>query len=276
VRPEQTADQPGIHVHAASSQQHSDAETIIGSADGQVRTTATAGVVDEVVAAHAEAIIGDLTAGPLRISGLRTSATLTRRADGTIKRDSGLTVASASTAGVPISIGAGGITVASTSIPIPGAGSLRDLLKGSGIDVHVLAGESTDTSVMSPVLVITTPFVSLLNNPGTATYVIGRATALLDVVTSPAPPTAIAPAAPTAGSGTSTPTVTPFVPAVVSTVSPSLASSPIPVPGATGSIASVRGTPIEWKLRNIYLAFVIAALVLTAGNAALRHLGVRS
>jgi hypothetical protein len=38
----------------------------------------------------------------------------------------------------------------------------------------------------------------------------------------------------------------------------------------------MRGTPIEWQLRNIYLAFVIAALALTAGNAALRHLGVRS
>jgi hypothetical protein len=277
VRPEQAADLPGIHVHAASSQQHSDAETVIGSADGQVKTTATAGVVDDEVAAHAEAIIGDLNAGPLRISGLRSAATLTRRSDGTIKRDSGLTVASASISGVPVSIGANGITVTNTAIPIPGAGSFRDLLIGSGIHVHVLAGESTDTSVMSPALVITTPFTSLTDKPGTATYVIGRAAALLDLVTPPPPPrpTAIASAAPAAGSDTSTPIVTPFAPAAGSTVSPSLGSNAGPVP-ATGSIANMRGTPIEWQLRNIYLAFVIAALALTAGNAALRHLGVRS
>jgi hypothetical protein len=298
VHPEQTADLPGIHLHAASSQQRSEAETVIGSADGQVRTTATAGVVDDEVAAHAQAIISDLNTGPLRISGLRSAATLTRHADGTITRDRVLTVASASISGIPISIGADGITVANTAIPIPGAGSLHDLLRGSGIDVHVLAGESTDTSVMSPALVITTPFTSLTDKPGKATYVIGRAAALLDVVTprspsdrrrappgapSSAPPTAIVPAEPTAGSVTSTPIVTPFAPAEGSTVSPTLGRDPSPVPTAPGSIArepgrspSLLGTPIAWQLRNIYLAFVIAALVLTAGNAALRHLGVRS
>jgi hypothetical protein len=275
LQPDQTADVPGVHLHAASSQQHSDAEAVVGGADGQVRTSATAGVVDDGVAAHAEAVIGDVNAGPLRISGLRSAATLTRHADGTIGRDSQLTVASASISGLPISIGAAGITVASTAIPMPGAGSLRDLLTGSGIDVHVLAGESTDASVTSPALVITTPFTSLTDKPGTATYVIGRATALLDLVTPPAPPTAIN-AAPAAGSGVSTPIVTPFVPPAGSTASPSVASSPRPVPAATTSIASVRGTPIEWQLRNIYFAFVIAALVLTGGNAALRHLGVRS
>jgi hypothetical protein len=302
VNPEQTADLPGIHLHAASSQQHSQAETVIGSADGQVRTTATAGVVDDEVVAHAQAIISDLNTGPLRISGLRSAATLTRHADGTITRDRVLTVASASISGIPISIGADGITVANTAIPIPSGGSLHDLLRGSGIDVHVLAGESTDTSVMSPALVITTPFTSLTDKPGTATYVIGRAAALLDVVTprspsdrrarpsplSSAPPTAIVPGGPTAGSVTSTPIVTPFAPAEGSTVPSILGRDPSPVPSAPGGIArqpgrdpsllghSLLGTPIAWQLRNIYLAFVIAALVLTAGNAALRHLGVRS
>jgi hypothetical protein len=254
------------------------------------------------VAAHAQAIISDLNTGPLRLSGLRSAATLTRHADGTITRHSELTVASASISGIPVSVGADGITVANTATPIPGAGSLRDLLRGSGIDVHVLAGESTDTSVMSPALVITTPFTSLTDKPGTATYVIGRAAALLDVVTprspsvgrarpfppSSAPPTAIVPAEPTAGSVPSTPIVTPFAPAERLTVSPTLGRDPGPVPTAPGSIArepgrdpsllgrSLLGTPIAWQLRTIYLAFVIAALVLTAGNAALRHLGVRS
>jgi hypothetical protein len=155
---------------------------------------------------------------------------------------------------------------------------------------------------MSPALVITTPFTSLTDKPGTATYVIGRAAALLDVVTprspsdrrarpsplSSAPPTAIVPGGPTAGSVTSTPIVTPFAPVEGSTVSPTLGRDPSLVPTAPGSIArepgrdpsllghSLLGTPIAWQLRNIYLAFVIAALVLTAGNAALRHLGVRS
>jgi hypothetical protein len=83
-------------------------------------------------------------------------------------------------------------------------------------------------------------------------------------------------------------TSTPIAPAEGSTVPPSLGRDPSPVPTAPGSIArepgrdpsllghSLLGTPIAWQLRNIYLAFVIAALVLTAGNAALRHLGVRS
>jgi hypothetical protein len=270
VRPEQTADRPGIHLHAASSLQRSDAETVTGSPDGQVQTTASAGVVNDEVAAHAEVSIRDVNAGPLRISGLRSAATLTRHADGTIQRDSQLTVASASLSGIPISISADGITVANTATPIPSAGSPRDLLIKSGIDVHVLAGESTDTRVMSPALVITTPFASPTDKPGTATYVIGRAMALLDVVTLPAPPPA--------GPGIPAPSAGPMVAPAGSTVSPTLDSSPSPVPAATRSItsASVRGTPIEWQLRNIYLAFVIAALVLTGGNAALRHLGVRS
>jgi hypothetical protein len=273
VQPDQTADQPGIHLHAASSLQHSDAETVIGSADGQVKTTATAGVVNAEVAAHAEVIIGDLNTGSLRISGMRSAATLTRRADGTIKRDNELTVASASISGTPISIGGGGITAANTAIPIPGAGSLGDLPIGSGIAVRVLAGQSTDTSVMSPALVITTPFTSLTDKPGTATYVIGRASAFLDLVAPRLPPTAIAPAA--AVPGASTPIAATSVPAAGSTVSPSPGGNAAPV-RATGSIASVRGAPIAWQLRTIYVAFVIAALALTAGNAALRHLGVRS
>ncbi|MEA3018714.1 MAG: hypothetical protein QOI47_238 [Actinomycetota bacterium] len=272
VHPEQTVDQPGIHLHAASSEQHSDAETVTGSTNGQVQTTATAGAVGDEVSAHAEAIVRELDAGPLRISGVRSAATLTRHADGSITRKSELTVASASIAGAPISVSANGVTIANTTTPLPDRGPLRDVLVGAGIDVHVLAGESTDTGVTSPALVITTPFTSLTGKPGTATYVIGRAAALLDVIAPPASPTAIAADVLASGSGSSTPIAT----SAGSTMSPSIGSIPSPVPTATRSIAGVRGTPIEWQLRNIYLAFVIAALVLSVGNAALRHLGVRS
>jgi hypothetical protein len=176
--------------------------------------------------------------------------------------------------GVPISIGADGITVANTLIPIPGAGSLRDLLLSAGLRVQVLAGESTDTSVTSPALVITTSFVSFLEKPGTATVMVGRASALLDLVTPPAATTTSV-AAPGAGPGPS------LSPSFDTACCPSAAASNL---GSTGSplapartvAASVSGPPIQWQLRNIYLAFVIAALALTAGNAALRHLGVRT
>ncbi|MGH8999610.1 MAG: hypothetical protein ACRDY7_09490, partial [Acidimicrobiia bacterium] len=157
IIPEQSLEQPGYQLKANATEREAAASARSGgtSADNAVASTAAAaraGSDDTTVVGEASSLTVGFSAGPLTIGRVSAQASVIRRADGTLVRQSSLDVAGAKVGDTPISITAEGITVAGTEVPLGDGTAAAEALSDSGVTVEYLAGQETETGVVAPTL----------------------------------------------------------------------------------------------------------------------------
>jgi hypothetical protein len=190
----------GIHTLTAEAEER--------SARGEVRSESGPAGEDFVVghlraaagttieasgAAISSAVTGirGLAVGPLRITEITASATVERRANGTVERSSALALQGASVAGIPVEVTGGGLQAGEGTVPAdPGGGdTINETLAAQGITVRYLASRESERAVVSPALEITV--TRPIDGPVTSvtyTVVVGRAIAAVEGAGAVAPP----------------------------------------------------------------------------------------
>lgn len=265
--PESTAEAPGVRITSKSSRSRTDASVSLGTADGAVEVTAEAGSSDDGIAAEAEVVISHVAIGPLRLGGVKSRAVLRRNEKGELLRGSEFTVASANVAGVPVRVGASGLSYGNSSRSLPDTSPVGHLLTAAGITVSVLPSISSKTTESSSALMITAPLPATFTTPGTFTLVLGRTTASLAVIDSEMTAPVVGPTEADADVVVGTDGSLPLSPS--GQVFEGVTNSP------ELGITRASSSPISWPLRDIYFVVVASGLALSAGGSALRRFGMR-
>jgi hypothetical protein len=248
-----------------------------------------------------------LSIGPLTLGEVKSTATETIDANGTITPSTSLEIAGLRIGGVAIEMTPQGFVAGGPTYPLNINSILDGLLKAAGIKVEMLAAQQFPGKVLAPAMQITFPFAMPFAIPnlgkfsGTVTMIIGSTTAQMSGAAAGAASgdTGATPAAGSAGSGTSTgfgaasgtPAVgssggSPSSPSVGSVPSPSPASVPLlaaPRPSAPSRLASSPvgrraglGAIRTLDIRSLYLVLVAGVVVAVASGQLIRRLGVRS
>jgi hypothetical protein len=190
-------------LQARSSEDSSEASARTSDFGGDIRmmaSRASARVADEAGTITAQAVnrFEGITAGPLQISAIDSSASVSQAADGEPAKQSSLVVTGASIDGQAVGFSDQGFVVGSDAQPLPPSDPLMAALGQAGVTVTYLQSETTPSGIVSPGLRI----VAVREIPGaqrTATVVLtlGRASAAVEAASeatgsvelpAPAPP----------------------------------------------------------------------------------------
>jgi hypothetical protein len=278
-----------------------------GSASLVTSTASLTPTAAGAVVAKAVSDVQGLSIGPLTLGEVKSTATETIDANGTITPSTSLEIAGLRIGGVAIEMTPQGFVAGGPTYPLNINSILDGLLKAAGIKVEMLAAQQFPGKVLAPAMQITFPFAMPFAIPnlgkfsGTVTMIIGSTTAQMSGAAAGAASgdTGATPAAGSAGSGTSTgfgaasgtPAVgssggSPSSPSVGSVPSPSPASVPLlaaPRPSAPKRLASSPvgrraglGAIRTLDIRSLYLVLVAGVVVAAASGQLIRRLGVRS
>jgi hypothetical protein len=180
--------------------------------------------------------------------------------------------------------------------------TLASLLKGAGVTIQFVAPQQFPGKVVSPAVKLSYPFITpdvpnVGSFRGTATLIIGAATAQMSGASATGSLGATAPGAAPASSGgggsqpeLSTPvgsepvlsegTVPSTIHSPAGAVSPVPPSAQTPVPAQAISPAAVPasavGSPKGFDIESVYLIVVLGALAASAAGALIRRVGVRT
>ncbi|HYH49057.1 MAG TPA: hypothetical protein VEG38_05865 [Acidimicrobiia bacterium] len=127
-----------------------DDATALGHFEASAAVTRTA---DSAVATGAS-VGRSIKIGPVEIAALTSTATATLVGDGTLKRDSTLTVTGMTVDGQGLAVADGAIVLADTKVPLSEAGAVAKTLADAGIEVAYLAATETATGLTSSALAI--------------------------------------------------------------------------------------------------------------------------
>lgn len=286
AKPAGSLDGGGVVLQSSSGRDGSSAVATAG-ATGTITTgseTVASSVrqPDGTLVAKASSTLSGIAVGPLTIGRLTSTATITRRLDGTVTRVSSAVVTGALVAGQAVTIDRRGLVAADPA---------RAALAAAGLTVRWLDEVSVPAGVTSPALEITQAVPASLTGSGrsTVTTTFGRAAAF---------------ATGTAGVSTTAPDTVPDVPCCGPTpepspvdgrdgASPTVADDvaatisdgpvPAPVPGASdlGAPVAVAGSPVArvgpetWPV-GWYVVLIGAAALVALAAVALHILGVRT
>jgi hypothetical protein len=154
---------------------------------------------DGSVVATAVSDVQGLTLGPVNIGEIKSTATETLTADGTVTPASSITINAVRIGTLPITVSTNGLNIAGNAVPLPIGGVINKLLKASGITVDTITAQKFKGRIVSPALRITGPLPTkgIGTANGTYTVTLGSATA---AITASVPSTGTT--GPIGGSGT--------------------------------------------------------------------------
>jgi hypothetical protein len=293
TNPEQSVGQDPVRISAKSEPSKSQSQATFGTDHGgAVSTASVAQAPDGSGIATGVADLHGVTAGPVTLGHVVSTATRTIKADGTAVHSTSLEVDGAEISGTPVSFGPDGFS----SLNSASSG----VLKSSGIEVRFVAAQDFPESgrVIAPGIMITMPIPESPQIPGlgqfsgTATYFIGFATAEITppggVPTSASTGTSVTTSAASAGTSPSA-----VADAAGSPVAAML-NLPVQAPSATGvgvlpettspSTTTLLPTSAEFQpvaaelggldLRSSYLLGIAAAIVAAVAGLRLGRRGV--
>jgi hypothetical protein len=293
---------------ASSSPDSSSASATAGvqtGAGNAALATSTASLVptsDGSVVAKAQSDVQGLTIGPLTIGEIKSVASETVDASGTMTPASTLELAGVRIGGVPIELTPQGLVALGPTEPVPINPALAPLLKAAGISMQFVAPQQTATKVIAPALQITFPFATAsIRNVGqfngSLTVILGSATAEMHAGQQGEPVSSGSTASTATGSGSVSPLSVDGAVGLPPTsggggTSPvALAatpdSPPLSPPGSppggqlgAGSQPGTRALPAAavsgLDVRSLYLLVLLGAVVVSAGGALIRRMGVRA
>jgi hypothetical protein len=309
-QPAQTAGVPGNEVSARSADTSALASTATGVAPGpQVHTVSTSSILPNGTVKTSALITASsiVITGQLSVEGLHVMAQATLAPDGKLTTKQDLSASAIDIAGQQVALSNGSFTVpGNTQVPIPTATVLA-LLEGAGVTAQFQQPMETKTGVVSGSLSLSYAIPATPATPVShVTVTLGRASA--DINASPAnvnlggpPPagTGAGPPSQSGGAGQTALPPPPFgnagrpVPASVGSPASSISGTSAPALAApvgvtappaltsprygaapTSPLAFAR-RPWTYKLGNIYLALVAAALFTFGTMTGIRLLGVR-
>jgi hypothetical protein len=162
------------------------------------------------VVAEGVAEFHSLSIGPLVIGNVKSVATMTLDAFGTVTPSTALEIAGLRIGGVPVSVREDGVVAGPATHELGLNSFTSGLLKDSGVSVEVVSAQSFPDRVLAPTLKITFPYMTPVEVPkvgrvsGTGSLMIGLASASLVGVGGVGDVTAgggseVSPAVPTAG-----------------------------------------------------------------------------
>lgn len=274
---------------------------VTGNAALATSTASLGPTTDGGVTATATSDLQGLTVGPLTLGEVRSSATETLDASGTVSPSVNLEIAGMRVGGVSVELAPQGVVAGGESYPVPLNSSLASLLKASGVSLRFVAAQKTPGKVVSPAVELTFPFAMPFPVPnvgqfhGTATLIIGSATAQMSgAAATPGTGAGIAPGAAggapsNAASGTGSVSALGSVAAGDTPTSPSLGTPGISA--GNSSVPAVAGTTAgpgnsvaapaaasfpALDVRSLYLMVLLGAIVVSAGGAIIRRVGVRA
>jgi hypothetical protein len=173
-------------LQARSSQDSSEASARTSEFGGDIKilaSRATARVASEAgtVLAAAGNTFDGITAGPLRIAAVESSATVNQPPAGEPARQSSLVVTGVSIDGQAIGFSDKGFVVGSDAQPLPPSDPLMGALEQAGVTVTYLQAETTPSGIVAPGLRI----VAVRDIPGaqrtvTLALTLGRASATVE------------------------------------------------------------------------------------------------
>lgn len=181
VTPKQTASTPfgDFAASAEESAAKATATTGGGSADvavGRAISDAAVRIDGDLVISEAKSTAQAVKIGALRIGGVRSSARVVLKPDGTLERTAEVAFDNATVAGAPVAFTRDGVVPASGVTPPAGA-TPADQLKDSGIEVVQLDREDTPDGVVAGGLQITRVQDFGPGGPGYIRVVFGQAAA---------------------------------------------------------------------------------------------------
>jgi len=260
----------------------------------------TAGVSvqrDGSVLARAVSDVQSLTIGPLTIGEMKSTATETLGADGTIKPTTAMVLDGVVIGGLPVSISPEGLDVPGRTVPLPLNSTFASLLSASKISVTVVAAQSYPGRVVAPALQITGPVSAPIvgSAPGTYTLMVGGASAgMMNSVgadTSSAPSSSgplggspVRPPAASTDSGTVPPSAAAGVggaPVPAASVEPAPAVADLSPPRGPAAMTlgpralRPRAVRENFDITSLYLIVAALAFVMWAAGQLVRLLGVR-
>jgi hypothetical protein len=156
---------------AATARSGAAGEAAVAAADATTTVRREAGAVTAVATATADAV----RLGPLQLTALRSEATVTRAADGEVRRRSDFT-ARLSVGDTTVRLGNGGVVVAGSEVPLAGVEPLKAALDQAGLSLEYLQAHDTDDGVVSAGLVVKSarPVEGVGTGVVTTTMTVGR------------------------------------------------------------------------------------------------------
>ena len=142
-------------------------------------SAAVAKTVDSAVATGAS-IGRSIKIGPLEIASLTSTATATLAADGTLIRDSKLTVTGMTVSGQGLAVSEGAVVLADTKVPLSEAGAVAKALADAGIEVAYLAAKETTTGLTSSALAVSRRQETPAGLQLTVNFILGQVVTSID------------------------------------------------------------------------------------------------
>ncbi|MGH9000291.1 MAG: hypothetical protein ACRDY7_12985 [Acidimicrobiia bacterium] len=172
----ETSEHGGYRLRASSNEKASEAYAASGAFDqlaSVVASKAVARVADEArwVAAGAVSTFEGVTAGPLHLATVSSSADVRRLPTGELERRSSLAVTGISILGQEVRLTDQGIVAVGATTPLPSSDPLLVALAEAGVTVSYLGSRDTPTGVIAPGLRIET---------GNVVITLGQASAAVD------------------------------------------------------------------------------------------------
>jgi hypothetical protein len=161
----------GADEAAATARSGAAGEAVVAAADATTTVRREAGAVTAVATATADAV----RLGPLQLTALRSEATVTRAANGEVRRRSDFT-ARLSVGDTTVRLGNGGVVVAGSEVPVAGVEPLTAALDQAGLSLEYLQAHDTDDGVVSAGLVVKSvrPVEGVGTGVVTTTMTVGR------------------------------------------------------------------------------------------------------
>jgi hypothetical protein len=236
----------------------------------RARTTAAVTTQDGSVVAEARSETDAIAIGPLRIGSVRTFARATLGSDGSTTLERDIEVGGLTVEGLPVAIGPHGLTLASSTLPVPALDSLPgDALATAGVSLELLEPTEHNGTVTAPMLRIGMAGADVPGSgPTRLTATIGGAAASVSGVApkAPAPPILESPAAPHPG-----PALGFAGPAPGPAISAPTSPTPPPAPAAVDA----RRVAIGFDVAGLYLLVAGLGVAGALASHLVRMMGVR-
>jgi hypothetical protein len=266
----------------------------VGSAIAATATSSVTQTATSFVATSTSTLTG-LQIGPIAIGQLTSTATETLGTDGTVTPSTAIALTGLQVPGFPgISVGPSGVTILGVPTDLSITKVLNGVLASSGFSVSFSQAQNlAGGGVEAPDMTFTGPVSAPGFAPGTFTLTVGGSTAVISAAALAGPPPVISlPLLPTligpgslVGEGTSDIAASSVFAPTTGGLSSS-SSAPTGSPSGTPSKLAVGGTsrsadllPIGpgsiFDLRGLYLALLLATLLVLGLATTVRYLGVR-